>query len=71
MIESSVRARSSGDRAPDSGSGCRGFKSLRARFSAQVEFDYGIWAVQNLSKSSHHHLKSTSRQIYGFCPFLA
>ena len=26
-----ARARSSGDRAPDSGSGCRGFKSLRAR----------------------------------------
>lgn len=25
------RARSSVDRAPDSGSGCRGFKSLRAR----------------------------------------
>jgi hypothetical protein len=27
-----MRARSSVDRAPDSGSGCRGFKSLRARF---------------------------------------
>ncbi len=31
-----TRARSSGDRAPDSGSGCRGFKSLRARHADKL-----------------------------------